>query len=93
MEEYPTPSNQVEIDAEKLKFYNSQLKVWKYAKNSAAEFQKHSFDYRSSILKKNIMSMLRQNILLVLVRNLREFLLESQNLFQFVRERGKFFLF
>lgn len=52
MEEYPTPSNQVEIDAEKLKFYNSQLKVWKYAKNSAAEFQKHSFDYRSSILKK-----------------------------------------
>lgn len=42
----------MEIDAGKLKFYNSQLKVWKYAKNSGAEFQKLSFDYRSSILKK-----------------------------------------
>ena len=50
--EEPTPSNEVEIDAENLKFYNSQLKVWDYAKISAAEFQKLSFDDRSSILKK-----------------------------------------
>ena len=50
--EEPTPSNEVEIYAEKLKFYKSQLKVWDYAKVSAAEFQKLSFDDRSTILKK-----------------------------------------
>ena len=55
--EEPTPANEVEIDAEKLKFYNSQLKVWDYAKISAVEFQKLSFDDRSNILKKYYVDM------------------------------------
>ena len=50
-------SNEVVIDADKLKFFNSQLKVWEYAKISAAEFQKLSFDDRSSILKKYYVDM------------------------------------
>ena len=45
-------SNEVEIDADKLKFYNSQLKVWDYEKISASEFQKLSFDDKTSTLKK-----------------------------------------
>ena len=48
----PTLSNEVEIDVEKLKIYNSELKVQDSAKSSAVEFQKFSFDDRSSILKK-----------------------------------------
>ena len=44
-------SNEVVIDADKLKPFNSQLKVWEYAKILAAEFQKLSFDSRSSIFK------------------------------------------
>ena len=47
-----TSSNEVEIDADKLKFYNSQLKVWDYEKISASEFQKRSFDDKTSTLKK-----------------------------------------
>ena len=47
-----TSSNEVEIDADKLKFYNSQLKVWDYEKISASEFQKHSFVDKTSSLKK-----------------------------------------
>ena len=47
-----TSSNEVEIDADKLKFYNSQLKVWDYEKISAGEFQKLSFDDKTSTLKK-----------------------------------------
>ena len=47
-----TSSNEVEIDADKLKFYNSQLKVWDYEKISASEFQKLSFDDKTSTLKK-----------------------------------------
>ena len=42
----------MEIDPEKLRFFNTQLKVWEYAKILGAEFQKLSFDDRSSILKK-----------------------------------------
>ena len=33
-----TSSNEVEIGAEKLRFFNSQLKVWDYAKILAIEF-------------------------------------------------------
>ena len=51
IEEEPS-SNEVEIDPDNLKLFNSQLKRWKYAKILAAEFQKLSFDDRSSILKK-----------------------------------------
>lgn len=47
-----TSSNEVEIDADKLKFYNSQLKVWDYEKISASQFQKLSFDDKTSTLKK-----------------------------------------
>ena len=46
----PLP-NEVVIESDKLKFFNSQLKLWGYAKTLAAEFQKLSFDDRSSILK------------------------------------------
>lgn len=55
--EEPTLSNEVETDAEKLKFYNSHLKVWDYAEISAVEFQKLSFDNRSTILKKYYVGM------------------------------------
>ena len=44
-------SNEVVIDLNKLKFFNSQLKLWEYAKILAAEFQKLSLDNKSSILK------------------------------------------
>ena len=50
-------SNKVEIDPDKLKFFNSQLKVWEYAKILAAEFQKLLFGNRSSILKKYYVDM------------------------------------
>ena len=46
-----TSSNEVEIEADKRKFYNSQLRVWDYAKISASEFQKLSFDNKSITLK------------------------------------------
>ena len=46
-----TSSNEVEIDADKQKFYNSQLRVGDYAKISASELQKISFDNKSIILK------------------------------------------
>ena len=45
-------SEEVTIDGERLKFFNSQLKVWEYVKISAVDYQKLSFDDRSSILKK-----------------------------------------
>ena len=45
-------STEVAIDGDKLKSYNTQLKMWDYAKVSAGNFQKPSFDDRSSILKK-----------------------------------------
>ena len=54
----PTSSNEVEIDAEKLRFHNSYLKVLDYAKISAVEFQKLSFDNSSNILKKYYVDMM-----------------------------------
>ena len=38
-------------------FFNSQLKVWEYAKISTAKFEKLLFDDRSSILKKYYVDM------------------------------------
>ena len=45
-------SNEVVIDTDSLKFFISKLKVWDYAKVSAADYQKLSFDVTSSISKK-----------------------------------------
>ena len=45
-------STEVATDYDRLEFFNSKLKVWDYVKISAADYQKLSFDYRSSILKK-----------------------------------------
>ena len=50
-------SNEVVIDLNKLKFFNSQLKLWEYAKILAAEFQKLSLDNKSSILKQYYVDM------------------------------------
>ena len=50
--EAPIQSNEVEMDQEKLKFFNSRLKVLNFAKTSSSEFQNVSFDDKSSILKK-----------------------------------------
>ena len=44
-------SNEVVIDSDKFNFFNSQLKVWEYAKILTVEFQKLLFDNRYSILK------------------------------------------
>ena len=44
-------STEVSIDADRLKFFNSKMKTWDYAKISADDFHKLSSDYRSSILK------------------------------------------
>ena len=40
------------MDPEKLKFFNSKLKVWDFAKISPSEFQSLSFDDKSLLLKK-----------------------------------------
>ena len=42
---------EVSIDAARLKFFNSKVKIWEYAKISANDFQKLSFQNRSLILK------------------------------------------
>ena len=52
MEIVEKPSTvEVNIDAEKLKFFNTKLKVWDYAKISFSDYQKLVIDNRSSILK------------------------------------------
>ena len=50
--EAPIQLNEVEMDPERLKFLNSNLKVWDFAKISSSEFQNLPFDNKSSILKK-----------------------------------------
>ena len=47
-----THQNDVELDPEKLEFFNSKLKVWDFAKISSFELQKLSFDNKSNFLKK-----------------------------------------
>ena len=44
--------DEVEMDPEKSKFFNSKLKVWDFAKISSSEFQNLSFDDKSNLLKK-----------------------------------------
>ena len=49
--EEPAPSKEVAIDADRLKFFNSKLRIWDYAKISSSDYQKLSFKDKSSILK------------------------------------------
>ena len=51
MVEQPAPSQEVEIDGERLQFFNTKLKIWDYAKISSSDYQKLSFENKSSILK------------------------------------------
>ena len=51
-------ADEVEMDPEKLKFFNSKLKVWNFAKISSSEFQSLSFDDKSNLLKKCYVEML-----------------------------------
>ena len=44
--------DEVEMDPEKSKIFNSKLKVWDFAKISSSEFQNLSFDDKSNLLKK-----------------------------------------
>ena len=49
--EAPTQSDEVEMDPGKLKFFNSKLKVWDFAKISASEFQNLPFDSQKQFPK------------------------------------------
>ena len=43
-------ADEVEMNPEKLKFFNSKLKVWDFAKISPSDFQSLSFDDKSLLL-------------------------------------------
>ena len=51
MVEQPAPSQKVATHGERLKFFNIKLKIWDYAKISSSDYQKLSFEDKSSILK------------------------------------------
>ena len=51
-------SDEVEIDPEKLKVFNSRIKVWDFGKISSSEFQSLSFDNKSNLLEKYYVEML-----------------------------------
>lgn len=53
----PSSSTEVAIDVDSLKFFKSKVRVWEYAKISASDFQKLSFDDRSSIFKNYYLDM------------------------------------
>ena len=57
--EDPSSSSLAEapIHVDRLKFFNSKVKVWEYAKIYASDFQKLSFDDRSYILKNYYLDM------------------------------------
>ena len=44
-------SAEITIDADRIKFFNTKVKIWEYTKISTSGFQKLSFDERASILK------------------------------------------
>ena len=50
-------STEVSIDVDRLKFFNSKMKIWDYAKISADNVHKLSFDDRFSILKNYYLDM------------------------------------
>lgn len=52
VEETLTTLSAFNIDAEKLKFFNTKLKIWDYSGLSFADYQKLLIDKRSSILRK-----------------------------------------
>ena len=56
--EAPIQPNEVEMNPKKLKFFNSKLKVWDFAKISSSKFQNLLFDDKSSILKRYYVDML-----------------------------------
>ena len=49
--ELTAQADEAEIDPQKLKFFNSILKVWDFAKISSSEFQSLSLDDKSRLLK------------------------------------------
>ena len=51
-------ADELEMDPEKLKFFNSKLKVWDFPKISLSKFQSLSFDDKSNLLKKYYVEML-----------------------------------
>ena len=51
LEDLLPSSAEVTIDVDSLKIFNTKVKIWEYAKISASDFQKLSFDDRASILK------------------------------------------
>ena len=53
-----TQSDEVEIDPEKLKVFNSKIKVWDFGKISSSEFQSLSFDNKSNLSEKYYVEML-----------------------------------
>ena len=54
----PTPqADEVEIDIKKLKFFNSKLKIWDFAKILPSEFRRLSFDDKSLLLKNYVVEM------------------------------------
>ena len=53
--------DEVEMDSEKLKFFNIKLKVWDFAKISPSEFRSLSFDDKSLLLKKYYVEMSSMN--------------------------------
>ena len=57
MVEQPPVSEEVANDGEKLRFFNSKSKIWNYAKISSSDYQKLSFEDRSSILKGHYVDM------------------------------------
>ena len=44
-------SSEIDIESDRLKFFNTKLKIWDYANVSFEEQQKCSFDNRSAILR------------------------------------------
>ena len=55
--EQPPASEEVVIDGEKLRFFNSKSKIWNYAKISSSDYQKLSLEDRPSILKGHYVDM------------------------------------
>ena len=55
--ELTAQAHEAEMDPQKLKFFNSNLKVWDFAKISSSEFQSLSFDDKSRLLKNYYLEM------------------------------------
>ena len=51
VEEPPQPQVEIQIDASKVKFFNTKAKIWDYAPLSFSDYHKLSMEDRSSTLK------------------------------------------